>query len=169
MFKKSSYKDNGGRKRPLYYMDRDGFTLLAMGFTGEKALSWKIKYINAFNSMEEMLKERNTQLWTDTRQNNKENRIKETDVIKLLADYAKEQGSTHSDRLYIVYTKLAKSVIAGKRDSVGVSELNNLTLVESIILKTIQIDMSRQMHYKDIYKDCKDRIEQFAAIAYLTA
>ncbi len=169
MFKKSSYKDNGGRKRPLYYMDRDGFTLLAMGFTGEKALSWKIKYINAFNSMEEMLKERNTQLWIDTRQNNKENRLKETDVIKQLMDYAKEQGSTHSDRLYTVYTKLAKSVIAGNRDNVGVSELNNLTLVESIILKTIQIDMSRQMHYKDIYKDCKNRIEQFANIAYLTA
>lgn len=169
MFKKSSYKDNVGRKRPLYYMDRDGFTLLAMGFTGEKALSWKIKYINAFNSMEEMLKERSTPLWADTRKNNKENRFKETDVIKQLIDYAKEQGSTHSDRLYIVYTKLAKSVIGGKRDNVSVSELNNLTLVESIILKTIQIDMSRQMHYKDIFKDCKDRIERFAEITYLTA
>ena len=112
--------------------------------------------------------ERNTQLWMDTRQNNKENRLKETDVIKLLADYAKKQGSTHSDRLYTVYTKLAKSVIGGKRDNVGVSELNNLTLVENIILRTIQIDMSRQMHYKDIYKDCKNRIEQFTAIAYLT-
>lgn len=55
------------------------------------------------------------------------------------------------------------------RDNVSVSELNNLTLVESIILKTIQIDMSRQMHYKDIFKDCKDRIERFAEITYLTA
>lgn len=170
MFKISSYiEKQNGQEYPMCYMNRDGFSLLAMGFTGEKALSWKIKYINAFNSMEEMLKERNTQLWADTRQNNKENRLKETDVIKQLIDYAKEQGSTHSDRLYIVYTKLAKSVIGGKRDNVSVSELNNLTLVESIILKTIQIDMSRQMHYKDIFKDCKDRIERFAEITYLTA
>lgn len=51
----------------------------------------------------------------------------------------------------------------------NVSELNNLTLVESIILQTIQIDMSMGMHYKDIFKDCKDRIERFTEIAYLTA
>lgn len=37
-------------------MNRDGFTLLVMGFTGDKAIKWKIKYINAFNEMEEKLK-----------------------------------------------------------------------------------------------------------------
>lgn len=168
-FKKSTYKDLSGKSNKMYYMNRDGFAIIAMGFTGKDAIEWKWKYINAFNTMEEILKERNTQLWTDTRQANKENRLKETDVIKLLQDYAKEQGSTHSDKLYMVYTKLANTVIDGKRDNVSISELNNLTLVESIILKTIQTGMSRQMHYKDIYKDCKNRIEQFAAIAYLTA
>lgn len=45
-----------GQKFPMYYMNRDGFTLLAMGFTGAKALEWKIKYINAFNEMERQLK-----------------------------------------------------------------------------------------------------------------
>ena len=38
-------------------MNRDGFTLLAMGFTGKDALQWKLKYIAAFNKMEELLKE----------------------------------------------------------------------------------------------------------------
>ena len=38
-------------------MTRDGFTLLAMGFTGKKALEWKIRYIQAFNEMERKLKE----------------------------------------------------------------------------------------------------------------
>lgn len=37
-------------------MDRDGFSLLCMGFTGAKALEWKLKYIAAFNIMEETLK-----------------------------------------------------------------------------------------------------------------
>lgn len=37
-------------------MNRDGFSLLVMGFTGEKALEWKVKYINAFNAMEQELK-----------------------------------------------------------------------------------------------------------------
>ncbi len=39
-----------------YLMNRDGFTLLAMGFTGKKAIEWKLKYIQAFNAMEEQLK-----------------------------------------------------------------------------------------------------------------
>lgn len=46
----------GVRKAPFYYMTRDGFTLLVMGFTGERALKWKLKYIAAFNAMEERLK-----------------------------------------------------------------------------------------------------------------
>src|SRR5699024_2698036 len=40
-----------------FLMNRDGFTLLAMGFTGKKALEWKLKYIEAFNKMEQHIKE----------------------------------------------------------------------------------------------------------------
>ncbi|WP_457571838.1 Rha family transcriptional regulator, partial [Desulfovulcanus sp.] len=43
------------RKYPMYLMTRDGFTLLAMGFTGKKAMEWKIRYIEAFNAMEKRL------------------------------------------------------------------------------------------------------------------
>ena len=45
-----------GQKFPMYLMNRDGFTLLAMGFTGKQALEWKLKYIKAFNDMEAELK-----------------------------------------------------------------------------------------------------------------
>lgn len=40
------------RQDPAYSINRDGFTLLAMGFTGKEALQWKLAYINAFNKME---------------------------------------------------------------------------------------------------------------------
>ncbi len=89
--------------------------------------------------------------------------------FQLLVEYAKEQGSAHSDKLYVTYTKLANTIIGGKRDDMTASELNTLTLVESIIKQTIEIDMSMGMYYKDIYKDCKDRIEQFGEIIYLIA
>ena len=46
-----------GQHFPFYLMNRDGFSLLAMGFTGKKALQWKLKYIEAFNEMEETLKQ----------------------------------------------------------------------------------------------------------------
>ena len=54
-FAEATY-DNRGKQYPMYYMNRDGFTLLAMGFTGKRALQFKIKYIQAFNSMEATLK-----------------------------------------------------------------------------------------------------------------
>jgi len=45
-----------GQTYRSYNMDRDGFTLLAMGFTGGKALKWKLRYIEAFNAMEAELR-----------------------------------------------------------------------------------------------------------------
>lgn len=51
-FGEISYTDPMNRKQRCFTMDRDGFTLLAMGFTGEEALKWKILYIQAFNAME---------------------------------------------------------------------------------------------------------------------
>lgn len=51
-----SYIDVKGEKRKQYIITRDGFTLLAMGFTGKKALEFKIQYIAAFNAMEQALK-----------------------------------------------------------------------------------------------------------------
>lgn len=61
MFEKTEYEtplNNGTgavRKSPMYIMNRDGFTLLAMGFTGQKAVHFKLQYIAAFNSMEKQL------------------------------------------------------------------------------------------------------------------
>lgn len=49
------YMDSKGEKRPMYEMDRDGFTLLAMGFTGKQALQFKLSYIDAFNKAEAIL------------------------------------------------------------------------------------------------------------------
>ena len=51
----SKYKDLSGKENIEYLLTRDGFVLLAMGFTGKKALEWKLKYIDAFNKMEEAI------------------------------------------------------------------------------------------------------------------
>lgn len=56
MYVESAYV-NRGKEYPMYYMGRDGFSLLVMGFTGKKALDFKLKYIDAFNQMEQTIKE----------------------------------------------------------------------------------------------------------------
>lgn len=57
MFFEVNEPDSYGRERRVIYMNRDGFTILAMGFTGKKALQFKLKYIEAFNQMEEHIKQ----------------------------------------------------------------------------------------------------------------
>ncbi len=55
-FIESSYKAGTGKPYKQYKLTRDGFSLLAMGFTGAKALEWKLKYLEVFNKMEEAIK-----------------------------------------------------------------------------------------------------------------
>lgn len=55
-FLPDSYLDKQGKTRKHYWLTRDGFSLLVMGFTGPAALHWKLLYIEAFNKMEERIK-----------------------------------------------------------------------------------------------------------------
>lgn len=57
MFVESTYINDRGQEQPMYYMNRDGFTLLAMGFTGKDAMGFKLEYIEAFNKMEKTIRE----------------------------------------------------------------------------------------------------------------
>lgn len=52
MFFETEAPDSYGRLQRVYQMTRDGFSLLAMGFTGSDAMEWKLKYLEAFNKME---------------------------------------------------------------------------------------------------------------------
>lgn len=57
-FHEGSYEHPQNKQQyRMFYMNRDGFTLLAMGFNGRKALEFKLKYIQAFNQMEQTLLE----------------------------------------------------------------------------------------------------------------
>lgn len=55
LFYESEYRASNGKKNPMYLMNRDGFTLLVMGYTGEKAMKFKLAYIKQFNAMEKAL------------------------------------------------------------------------------------------------------------------
>ena len=76
-FIKDSYKDNSGKSNKEYLLTRDGFSLLVMGFTGSRALQWKLKYIEAFNKMEQAIKGQVKQLSTE-------------EMLELQFRYAKE-------------------------------------------------------------------------------
>lgn len=167
-FAKKTYKDESGKTNIIYFMNRDAFSLLVMGFTGKSALEWKLKYIDAFNSMERLLVEKQTSAWIESRKQGKITRRNETDVIKELVEYAKSQGSTHSDMLYMTYTRLVNRTIGVKnRDNATILQINNLTLAEHIVLNTIRNGMAAGKTYKEIYQDSKTQLEAFSEIAFL--
>ena len=58
MFIQSVYKDSKGRKQKCYSMNRDGFSALVFGFTGAKALKFRLDYINRFNEMEALIRDK---------------------------------------------------------------------------------------------------------------
>lgn len=59
-FRSSTYLDAQLKPCPCYNLTRDGFSLLVMGFTGQRAYRWKIEFIKAFNKMEAMIKRSGT-------------------------------------------------------------------------------------------------------------
>lgn len=171
VLKHKEYK--GSTREKIYLLNEQQATFLMTLMRNDGVdgivVEFKAKLVEEFFCMRNFIREKQTKQWGNTRLENKANRLKETDVIKLLVEYAKEQGSKNSDKLYMTYTKLAKTVVSGNRDELSTTELNNLTLAESIILQTIRIDMSMGLHYKEIYKDCKERLEKFMEITYMIA
>lgn len=102
-FYKTTYTDDKNRTYPMYLMNRDGFSILVMGFTGEKAMQWKIKYIKAFNKMEKAL--------------NKQNAIREAGKIarRNLTDTIRDEipDSPHKNFVYSNFTDLVYKPVIG--------------------------------------------------------
>ena len=121
LFHLDSYKASNGKKNPMYLMTRDGFTLLVMGYTGEKAMKFKIAYIKQFNAMESQLVGK---------------RIEREKGIAVRQSLTKAlQQSTENDRMhghaYSNYTNCIYKVIFGKnakalREEYGIDKTDSL-------------------------------------------
>lgn len=168
LFKETSYiEEQNGQEYRKFLINRDGFSLLAMGFTGKKALQWKLKYIEAFNKMEQALTERKQEQFINARKTGMLTRKSETDVLKKLVEHAKAQGSTHADMLYVTYTKLVNKLVGVKtRADADFRQLTDLMTLERVILSTVEEGISKGLDYHEIYKECKKKCELVSEIAH---
>lgn len=107
MFIETSY-ENRGKQYPEYLLTRDGFSLLVMGFTGSKALGWKLKYIEAFNKMEQALKE--------------QKQLSPMQQLRLQYQVIEE----HEEKLTTIETKITKIENTMTIDYAQQEELNSL-------------------------------------------
>lgn len=120
-FVQSNYVNEQGHKQSMFIMTRDGFTLLAMGYTGEKAMQFKEAYIRQFNAMEKALI----------------GKVKEREkgiaVRQALTNAIKESGENERmhGHAYSTYTDLIYKAVLGKsakqlREELGIGKQDNL-------------------------------------------
>lgn len=164
------FADSYGRQQPAYQITRDGFTVLAMGFTGKKAMQFKLEYIAAFNAMEQALSRQSNLLWQEQRQQGKLARREVTDVISRFIEYAKAQGSKNAHHYYSNITRATYKCLfiikdnAGQsfRDMLDAMQLSFLQVAEYVASQAISDGMDDELHYKDIYQLAKERVERYA-------
>jgi len=163
---------NGGVQKISYYLlnEQQATFLMTLLRNTKIVVEFKKELVKQFYQMRQILLEKKTALWQNTRIEAKANRLKETDEIKALVAYAKENGSKNAEKYYVTFSNLANKAVgidSNQRDTATTNQLNNLILIENIINHVIQEGLQQQVYYKEIYKCCKERIEQFKYIAYL--
>lgn len=165
MFIETSFESRG-KFYPQYELTRDGFSLLVMGFTGSKALEWKLKYIEAFNEMERELK----RLFEERKRTEIE-RAKGIIIRHILTDTIKMKiaDSPNKKFAYPNYTKLIYRTIFGKslkelqadfgvkpketvRDYMTAEQLKEVESMEMLVSSLINLGMS--------YDEIKSFIQQ---------
>lgn len=166
-------KEYRGQKYKAYLMDRESFSLLAMKFSGKKALEWQVKFNNAFYEMEKRLliieqNNKNSE-WVAQREQGKLARKSEIDIIKEFVDYATAQGSKNAKHYYKHITMACNrclQLIEGKkpklRDTLNLMELSQLMIAENIVEKSLKKWMAEGEHYKAIFVLAKQAIEDYA-------
>lgn len=152
-----------------YLITKKGIAKLVGGYSSavEKAFDLNVAYINRFEEMEQIIRNKNDSEWLLTREQGKMIRRKETDAIQELILYAKEQGSEHFNRLYIVYSKLVNKLVGvepNSRDTMEYAKLMTIHQLENMFSKIITDCMSKKIYYKEIYNICKERGTQFIAL-----
>jgi phage regulator Rha-like protein len=152
-----------------YILSRDAFMMLAMRFTGDKALQWQFQFVAAFKAMEAKInKADNAIQWKAARLQGKAVRKVTTDTIQEFVEYATAQGSKNARMYYANITKMEykaldmleqqKGISNNFRDSLDLPDLCMLLDAENIARMAINHGMAQEWHYKDIYTFAKEKV-----------
>lgn len=160
-----------GQKQNVYTLNEtQAVFLLTLMDNSILVIKFKKELSKQFVAMRNILMQRSSSEWLQTRKQGKLTRRQEVDVLALLVDYAKNQGSKNADKMYLTYTKLVNGAVGlqgGQREYATEKVLSIIALFEDMILHTVQEDMSNGVFYKDIYQNCKRKINEMMKYVYL--
>lgn len=121
LFYETTYKASNGKTNPMYLMNRDGFTLLVMGYTGEKAMQFKLAYIKQFNAMEQALQGKLIE-----REKGIAVRQSLTKALQQSAENERMHGHAYSTYTNCIYKVLFGMNTKQLREKLGISGNENL-------------------------------------------
>lgn len=135
----------------------------------KEVVRFKLNLVKAFELAKKLLQQRQNAEWIEARNAGKRLRKQETDGIKAFIDYAKAQGSQNAEKYYVNLTKMENKALflveqkyPNLRDVLGIAELSLISVADTIVLKALMDGMAQALHYKDIYKLAKERVEALA-------
>jgi len=172
IFIETTYKNKRGRVYKSYDMNEAAYMLLAMQLSKYKnAREVQIAVVTAFSMMKEAILNHDNPEWNQIRSEGKEVRKIETDVIKDLVEYARQQGATNYKFIYSNYTRMMNKEMQLIIESQGMpikdlstkQDLLLISIAEKQLSYYLQNAMKEGLHYKDIYKGAKAFLNQFAA------
>ena len=168
----TTYVDAKGESRPMYLLNRDGFTFVVMGFTGKKAAEFKWNYIQAFNAMEAKLAELQSQQWKEARLASKAGYKKLAATIQKLYRYAVACGSKTPEKLY--YSNFARlinktlGINPKSRDILTYKQLYEIDRLQDIAEIIVNGNLAKGADYHQPYKECKSAFETYAQVAFIS-
>lgn len=163
-----------GPKAKVYWLNKRQFSFLGTLMKNSKqVVDFKDKFTDAFDKQEQtialLLSNIRNEEWKTERLAGKSARRKETDIIEKFINYAKKQGSVHSDHYYKHFTKATYKAIfimeekyKDVRNILDSQQLQVLATTETVLVKAIKHGMDEGMHYRDIYKYAKQRLVEFS-------
>ena len=171
-FIKSSFTNKMGRTYDMYELNEQAYLKLAMQLSGyEKAEIVQDQIIEAFAMMKEQILNQQNNSWITKRNETKDIRKNETDVIKDFIEYAKIQGSENAERYYLNITKMTNKALElliqtndykPLRDLRSITELGFIQMLDYRATLAIQDGMNRKLPYKEIYRYAKEEVEKLS-------
>ena len=160
----------GGRPTTIAFLNEQQATfLITLLRNTDVVLDFKAELVDQFYKMHEIIARQQNAEWLETRKDVKVLYRKMTDSLKVLVDYARAQGSTNADKLYMTYNKLINKSLginAGQRDSLTIWQLHEIEKMQSMIETIVKGLIAKGTEYHQIYKDTKQMIESYSALAY---